>query len=284
MKLLKLIAILFCILWFVDTSYGHGDLHERILEVTDEIETTPDSSYLYFKRGKLYFEHKEFDNAIDDIDMANDLGFEDIQCDLILAKSYKSILNYREALAYLDKVDRKSPNHVIALKERARIYFDQQKYEESAINFEKVIEHVIKRAPQNYLDAQKSWIKLNSYYGDQKATEIITKGIADLGELFSLLHEHQKFYIAKSDYKNALIIQEKLIKTSNRKEQAYFDAAKYCRYSGDRQKRRYYLEKSLDAIYQLPPRKQQFKAMRDLKMEIERALKADEPETTDCKH
>lgn len=272
MKIFKLVTILFCVLWISETSFAHGDLHERIIEVTDEIKITPDSAFLYFKRGKLFFEHKDFDKAIDDIDMANDLGFEDLQCDLILAKSYKGILNYRDALTYLDKVNTKSPNNVIALKERASIYFDQQKFEESALNYEKVIDHVIKRTPQNYLSAYKAWREVNSYYGDQKATEILDKGIDDLGELFSLLHEHQKFCIAKNDYKSALAIQEKLIQTSDRKEMAYYEAAQFAGRSGGDQKKAFYLKKSLDAVHQLPPRKQQFTAIMDLKLKIEREL------------
>ena len=46
--------------------FAHGDLHGRILKVTKEIKVTPDSAYLYLKRGKLYFQHKFYNKSLSD--------------------------------------------------------------------------------------------------------------------------------------------------------------------------------------------------------------------------
>ena len=45
---------------------AHGDLHKRILNVTEEIQKNPDSANLYFKRGKLYYQHNNYINSLKD--------------------------------------------------------------------------------------------------------------------------------------------------------------------------------------------------------------------------
>ena len=264
--------LIFCLIGSIQSIFAHGDLHERIVEVTEEIKVQPDSSFLYFKRGKLYFQHKDYKEAIQDIFTANDLGFEDAQCDLIMAKSNKALLDYHEAHLYLDKILKKTPNHVIALKTSAEIYFEQREYEKAAINFEKVIEFAIKTNAHNYLQAHRAWKELDTFEADRKANEVLEKGIEELGSIFTLLEEQKRFHLARKNYEKAILIQEQIIEMSFRKETAYFQAAELCSYLPDEIKKKQYLQNSLNAIFALPPRKQQNKAMVQLRRSIELEL------------
>ncbi len=273
MKIFKLtLLLLIGMFGFCHQNYAHGDLHERIVEVTNEINVQPDSSFLYFKRGKLYFQHKDYKEAIQDMFTANDLGFEDVQCDLIMAKSNQELLDYQEARLYLNKILKETPTHVIALKTNAEIYFQQKEYEEAATNFEKVIEHAIKTTPHNYLQAHRAWKEINTYTADRKANEVLEKGIEEFGAIYTLLFEQRMFHESRNNYEKALLVQEQIIELSKRKEVAYFDAAELCRYISNESRKRQYLEQSLNAIFELPPRKQNTTAMINLKRSIELQL------------
>src|SRR5688572_23198385 len=41
----------------------HGDLDQRIIDVSREIAASPDSLELYLKRGELYIQHEEYNKA-----------------------------------------------------------------------------------------------------------------------------------------------------------------------------------------------------------------------------
>ena len=58
----KFSLILFCFLSISALTWAHGDLDKRIAETSEEIEMHPDSSYLYFKRGKLLYQHEVYDS------------------------------------------------------------------------------------------------------------------------------------------------------------------------------------------------------------------------------
>ena len=62
-----LLSVLLLNIFLLPSSFAHGDLDERILEVTEEIKASQDSAYLYFKRGKLYFQHEEYEKSIADL-------------------------------------------------------------------------------------------------------------------------------------------------------------------------------------------------------------------------
>jgi len=258
--------------FFISYSLAHGDLDERIQKVSEEIEARSDSTYLYVKRAKLYFEHKEYQKAIDDLQEISSRDYEDIFCDLLFAKSYQSIEAYDKALHYIDKIRDKHPNHVVALKTKGEILFKQKKYKASAIHFEKVIKYSRNKLPENYLAAAESWKSLERPKTDKKALGILQKGIDELGPLFVFQDAVLNFFLEHKAYDKALLVQKEIIKVANRKEKGYYKAAEISLLLKDTKAAKTYLELSLDAIQKLSTNKQATPAMVKLKNDINQKI------------
>lgn len=265
-------SFLLFLFFFVGSSQNcsaHGDLDERIAMVSEEIKLASDSAYLYFKRGKLYFEHEEYKKSINDLDQATALGYSDQFCDLLYAKSYHKLENYKAGLKHIDRVLIQDESKVIAIKIKASILFDQKDYQQAALLHEKVIEHSIRTLPANYISASKSWELSATEIGYKKSIEIIEKGIKDLGPLFSFYHRIKELHLRNKAYEEALEVQKIIIKNSNRKETSFFQAAEICLLSKNKTQAKNYLAESLKALKKLPPRIRGNKSMKTLKHKIE---------------
>ena len=131
-KLIKIPLLLLFLFLSVGTVYAHGDLHERILKVTEEIEKNPDSAFLYYKRSDLYYQHDTFKKSLKDLKKSGRLGYKNSQQYLLLAKVYFKLKNYNSGLRHVGKILKDQPNNVKALKLRGEIYFDKNKFEKSA--------------------------------------------------------------------------------------------------------------------------------------------------------
>jgi predicted Zn-dependent protease len=53
---------------------GHGDLHERIEELSERLAATPNDVELLLRRGDLYRQHKDYAAALRDLDRVERLG------------------------------------------------------------------------------------------------------------------------------------------------------------------------------------------------------------------
>ena len=62
---------------FLCNAFGHGDLHKRIVAMSEKIDKDPSNPNLYFKRGRLYQQHDDFTNSLADYLKAESLGFND---------------------------------------------------------------------------------------------------------------------------------------------------------------------------------------------------------------
>ena len=261
-----------CILLCVEAGMAHGDFHERLAKVTEEISMNQDSAFLFFKRGKLYFHHEEYPAALKDLQQATVLGLEDRFCDLFFAKTYQQLDSLEQALLYIEKIERKDTANVVALKTKAQIYFEQKYYQLSALTFEEVITKSKRTVPQNYLDAAKSWELLNTETGKFNALNILQQGISQLGPLFTFYIEIRELHLRSKDFEKALDAQKKLIKRANRKETALYEAAEICLLSNNKEAAKEYLLLGLGAVQTLPLRLKSNKAITTLQQKMENTL------------
>ena len=270
---MRITITLLCVYLFNCTiSFAHGDLDERIAAVSTEIEASPDSSFLFFKRAKLYYEHEDFSLAIEDLDAAAKLGHEGLVSNLYYAKSYKGLEKYKQSIKYLDKILAQEPEYVRALKIKAEIYSIQEKYSASAALYQKVITHSIKTIPENYIQTSNAWLKADTEESFQNSIKVLEQGLSDLGNIYTLQHELKTAYLSKKKYKNALVIQETIIEQSARKERPYFEAGNICLSMEDPIQAKAYFTLALEAIQALHPKHRRLRVTKDLKKQIESKL------------
>jgi predicted Zn-dependent protease len=238
----------------ISIIYSHGDLHERILEVTEEIKKTPDSAYLFFKRGKLFFQHDDHKSSLKDLKKSRKLGFQDIEQDLLFSKNYFEIGDYNKALKKINSLLDDDKQNVVFLKIKARVYFKKEEFELSAKSFESVIAYSSKTFPENYIECAHSWLLTNTENGYSQAIKVLDLGIKNLGNVISLLEEKVSLYSKKADYELAIASQNLIIDILNRKEHAYFVLAELYFKNENFEEGKIALQKSMNSINKLPNR------------------------------
>ena len=251
---------------------AHGDLHERILKTTKEIKISPDSAYLYFKRGKLYFHHEDYSLCLKDFQKSDSLGYQETMQDLLVARAFYKLKLYDKALETAQQILDKKPKNIHATKVVARITFEQENYREAAIAFEAVIENTIKTLPENYIDAASAWNLTASEEGYLRAIKILESGISQLGPLISFYDKIKEIALDRKDLEQAIASQKKILNLSNRKEFAYYELAMLNIKAGQSELALDHFQKAKTIYEQLAFRNQQSQAIKQLKIKIEESI------------
>ncbi len=248
---------------------AHGDLDLRIQAMTAAITSFPDSSELYFKRGKLRFQHEEYQASISDINISIEKGYVNELQQIYLAKSQYQLKEYKKAQLHLDQFLKDDPENVVGLKLKGRILYAQGEFEASAHCFEDVIQLTIKSLPENYLEAVQSWNA--SSYPDKynKEVSILELGLKNLGPIITLQNKLIEIHLQNSDKESALALQFKIIDRTKRKESAYFKLAEMYIELGEKENAKKALDKSKTELEKLPVRIRRNAAMKTLLDKIE---------------
>lgn len=214
--------IVFLCFFCFSNAFSHGDIDKRIVAVSEEIKKHSDSAQLYFKRGKLYYQHEDYKLSIKDINRSIKLGYLDIEQGLLLSKNYFELKNHRKALRFVDDILMQSPNDVVFLKIKAHILFQNQDYTSAAIYYEQVIDNSSKTFPENYIVASKAWYLSGDAIGFNNSISILNKGIDELGQIISLLEAKVERYLVAGFIDESIESQKNIVDMLQRKEHAYF--------------------------------------------------------------
>ena len=97
-----------------------------------KINEDPNNATLYFKRGKLYFQHEEFKNSVLDLNIAEDKGFKEAELYLFVSKSYFALEDFENAELNLKKFYAIDSLHIVAHKLEAKIELARGNFKKSA--------------------------------------------------------------------------------------------------------------------------------------------------------
>jgi tetratricopeptide (TPR) repeat protein len=254
--------------WLSNPSYAHGDLHQRILEVTQEIESQPDSAFLYFKRGSLLFQHETYSESIDDLIISQSLKYTSRDQLFLFAKNYFQLGDYKKSGTYLKKILKQEPGNVNALKLKANIYSCQGRYVKAALTFEDVIVYSSQTFPKNYIDASIAWESAGDTKSMRRAYHILEKGIEDLGELVTLYVRLEELSLANENFDLAIAAHKNILSISNRKESPYYRLSELYLLDGDYEKAQGSLSLAEFHLDKLPQRIKNTAFIQDLKLKI----------------
>ena len=269
---MKRISILLLGLLLFYSAYAHGDLDARIQKVTDEIQSYPDSAYLFLKRGELFYQHEEYGKSILDFKKCTSLNYSNPRLYFAYAKSYIKQEEFALSLTFIDQILSNNELNVKALRLRGQVLYIQYQFDEAAKSFEMVITHSEKTFPYNYLEASLAHIKSNHEDAVENAIKCIEYGIKDLGELNIFYIRLIELYLSDKNYRSALEYHSKMLANTNRKEKLLYKRALTYIKMGDINAAKLDLEMSLTAIEELPQRIKNNKAMKDLKSNVLQTL------------
>jgi predicted Zn-dependent protease len=212
-------------LFYGVSIYAHGDLHKRILKVTEEISISPDSAFLYFKRGKLNYQHSNYISSLKDLKNSKKLGLNSIELKFLIARNYYHLKKFNDCKKSIKEILKEKPGEINSLKLLAALYFKKEKFKKSAQLYDEVIKNSQITYPEHYLYASKAWYASNTRYGIKRSQSVLKEGIEKIGDIVLLYNELISNYLDLQDFDSAEKYQEKVIDISNRKERAYLRLA-----------------------------------------------------------
>lgn len=207
--------------------FAHGDLDERIAGKTSEIAENPNDFNLYYERGLLYQEHKEYTNALEDYLKSRSLGNTDKAINYSIAEVHYLSEDYNKALKSIDSYLDMDSKDVKGKKLEAQILFRLQLYKRSVEAYRYVINNMIDIRPEDILEYGDIILAENdeNYKG---AIEAIESGLAKLGPHTLSLQLKKLDYLKASDQiEKALEQYNYFILQYDRKEFWYYKKAKY---------------------------------------------------------
>lgn len=265
MRWLLLISLLFGLFGKLE---AHGDLHERIVKVSEEISKDPLNPELYFKRGQLYFYHEDFNLALADYQKAKSLGLASDDVAYWEARLYLQTEQTSKGINTINQYLAAHPTDVNALRVYGKLAEQAKDWPTAIEQFELVITHTTTPLPDNYMELVYALKQTNNYDG---ALKWLSNGVEKLGRLFVFDAERVAIYKAQDNYPKAIEVYTYWALSSNRKESYYYEIANCYKHLGDKENARTFYELSLSAIQRLSQHLQDTAAMKELAANIKTA-------------
>lgn len=222
--------IFFCMLLCIltaSTLHAHGSLTKRIKQKTVEINKQPKNAKLYFERGFLYEQHKEFNNAIKDYLKSEKLGNLDLLLFYRKAQTYYSQKNFPKALESSKLFLEKNSKDVKINKLHAQILTQLGNYDKALKYYDYFIENTVDIIPDDIIEYSEIYLAID-YNNYPKAIEAIEFGLNKLGkDVFSLQSKKLEYLEASLQINEAIEQYNYFILTADRKEFWYYKKANY---------------------------------------------------------
>ncbi|MCB0501762.1 MAG: hypothetical protein KDD32_03710 [Bacteroidetes bacterium] len=258
---LLLVSMLFCI-----NVFGHGELHDRINLVSQELQLRPNLPELYVKRGGLFMDDGDYQNTILDIEKAKSLAGEDYPpCMFLLAKMYFKLETYDAALKEINNFLATEDDHVLGLLTKAEILIALDENEAAAKCYQQAIEKTTTLLPENFFDLINVQIA-----NDQLDNAFKNYQLAQLKFGNLLVFDLKAIEIAelRNDYTSIHEILDNIIDSQQRKERWYYKKAEFFLKETKYEQSIEQLKFAKESLLQLPYRIRITPAMQELSKNI----------------
>jgi tetratricopeptide (TPR) repeat protein len=166
------------------TAFAHGDLHERISQLTGQLREFP-SAGLFFKRGCLHLEHGEAGAALADFHEVDRLAPGAFETDAPRAGALMLLGKHRPALECLNRCLVRDPSASRCLVMRARVFGCLGEPDSAIHDYRKALSLVSQPEPDLLLEVSAA---LAENKQTAAALEVLDQGIVRLGPLASLVN------------------------------------------------------------------------------------------------
>lgn len=275
------VVILFVFVFSFTNVFGHGEIHDRINLVTEEISQTPNNPVLYIKRGSLYMDDGDYDKTFLDIEAAKVLAGDEYPPTMfLLAKMYFKLGTYDIALKHINNFLSKQENHVLGLLTKAKILVALDKNDEAVIYYQLAIQKTTTLLPENFMDLINVQIadgQLDAAYQNYELAQL------KFGNLLVFDLKAIDISEERSDFNSIHNILDNIIESQQRKERWYFKKAEFYQKEAKLEKALTNLGLAKESLLQLPYRLRITPAMQDLSKkisEIEQSIKISLNENT----
>src|ERR1043165_245361 len=159
--------------------YGHEALQERIVKLTAEIAVWPQNAALYLQRAELYREHRQFNEATADLNVAGRLGPGVSAVHLARARVFAEAGQPTNALVEVEGFLKVEPEHPGALLIRARCRLALKQAQGAIADFTRAVEVSNFPEPDLFLERARAQAAAGQL---EKAVRGLDEGVARLGK------------------------------------------------------------------------------------------------------
>src|SRR5262245_26443848 len=196
-------------------ALAHGDLHDQIAAVTEEIAREPNNAMLYLKRAELHRAHTEWDAAQADYSQVARFEPDFAALDFYRGRMLLEAGRTKPARLYLDRFLEKQPAHSEARIVRARVLMKLGECEAAANDFTCAITRLPEPKPDYYLERAQAWLSAGDAHVDD-ALRGLDEGIRKLGPLAALRLRAIDIELSRKNFDGALARLEQILKESPR--------------------------------------------------------------------
>jgi len=246
----------------------HGDLDQRILEKTKEIELNPLDPQLYLERGELYVLHEEFSSAKTDFSFCIHHDLVNARVMLGMSKSFYSLNAADSALLFINQALDIEPYHLPAIELKGKILARLDRYCEAAESMTALLALADHPSPVLFLDASRDMAACESPGSKERAIEVIKDGLKKLGMIHSLQKDLVFLFQQSGRYEDAIQVQSSIIEQAQFKSKPYFERAQLYIEMQLPEKAKEDLLKAISSIEILPVQKRNIPSIEKLYSEI----------------
>ena len=264
-KFILWIATALC---FAGRLSAHGDVHQRINQLTQQISQRPGDALLLVQRADLYRLDQDYTNALADLDRATQLDPTITRVDFCRGRIQLEANQPQTALTFLNKYLADKPNDPEAFTTRARVLVKLGRYEAATEDYTAAI-HLSSANPELYIERAEAWRRMGKA---EKALQALDEGIRRMGPLVTLQLPAIDLEVSLRRYDAAIARIDTVTARYQRKETWLFRRGEILRQAGrDAEAKRDYRE-ALAAIDRLPPAHRNTRATLELERRIRTAL------------
>jgi tetratricopeptide (TPR) repeat protein len=262
------------------TAWSHGDLHDRIDDVSMQLADDKQKPELYLKRGKLYLQDGNFHEALHDFRKS-------LKLDPAL-----HVVHYHLGEAYLamGRSDAAEQHTRLFLKSLGpetygglsrgydllgKIYQKRNKYLDAAKAYEQSLQNNTQPAPIDYLQAAEAYVKSGQKY-QQQAIRLLDQGIDRLGPVVTLQEAAIELEMLSGSYDAALARVETFRSQGISEPNICYRQASIMSTARRFEEAQKYYKKSLTEIENLPAHRQASKSVQKLRLLIEEGMSKQE--------
>lgn len=253
-------------------AYAHGDVHERIKKITEQIKANPDETSLYMERGILYHIDESYDSASWDFEKVVRLIPDFYNAHIYLAEAYFGLNKFDDALKLLNGCADLYRDHFEWYTIRAHILYEQELYAEAAADFLSVLKIREKAVPQDYINYARAEAQRGSE-GISRALHAIDASELELGWVITLKEYAIELELRRENYAEALRRTDGILQKMPRKEKWLADKGDILALTGNKEAAMEVYNEALTAIAQLPQRTRSTQSIQKLEKQIIQAIK-----------
>lgn len=273
-KFVGITSIFVCFLHYLGLPsqvYSHGDIHERIVELTKQIEQDSTNAALYLSRGELYRYHRQWDEALSDYDRAFGLDPALNVVDLARGRMMLEAGWFERAKPVLDRYLVRKPDNQDALIARARVLRNLKQNLAAAVDYTWALSHSAEPRPEHFLERAQVLVEEGPEYVAE-AIDGLDEGLRRLGQIVTLQLYAVELEVKCRNYDGAVQRLTSISKQAARKEKWFYRLGEVLRQAGRySEAHRYYVE-ALSQIETLSERARNTKSTLALKARVRKAL------------